>query len=552
MALRADLADTLIYQIYPKSFRDGDGDGIGDLRGIIAGLPHIADLGVRWVWLSPIFTSPMIDNGYDVSDYLGINPLFGTMADFEDMIAAGQRLGIRFILDIALNHTSSAHPWFQAALGDPQSPYRDWYHFRPAGAPANNWQSIFGGPAWSLASNKDVQYLHLFDASQPDLNWENPAVRAAIFAAMRFWLDLGVGGFRLDVVSVISKPPGLPDAHDPRPAPLYAQLAHGPRLKEFLREMHAAVFAHYDGLAIGEAPGVDSELAASLVDPADPMLDLLYHFDLVAPVRDAHGDWDRIAFKRVFSAWDQGIGPRGTNTIVLSNHDLGRIVSRFGDAGAYRNESAKALLALVLLMRGVPFLYQGDELGLPNTPFANMAELDDVWAKTTYRLRREAGASEEEAFEDAAAMTRDHARTPFPWDGTRHAGFTRAARPWLKLHPDAGQFHRAAQAADPASVLAFARALIALRQGDALWRGGDFRDLAPMDHDVFHFARTLGGQTGQVMINLRSCPVEMPAPAPSTESDGLRVCNYGPGAASGALLRPWEVRIWHAPIGQSP
>lgn len=550
MPARDHLADVLIYQIYPKSFRDGNGDGIGDLRGIIEGLPHIADLGARWVWLSPIFTSPMIDNGYDVSDYLGINPLFGCMADFEEMIAAGAQLGIRFILDIALNHTSSAHPWFRAALADPSSPYRDWYHFRPEGGPANNWQSIFGGPAWSAAGNTGLQYLHLFDASQPDLNWDNPAVREAIHAAMRFWLDKGIGGFRLDVVSVIAKPPGLPDAADPRPAPLYAQLAQGARLKEFLREMHAQVFAHYDCLSIGEAPGVDSVQAASLVDPADPMLDLLYHFDLVTPLRDAHGDWDRIAFKRVFSAWDQGIGPRGTNTIVLSNHDLGRIVSRFGDASAFRGESAKALLALVILGRGVPFLYQGDELGLPNTPFTHMGELDDVWAKTTYRLRREAGANEAEAFQEAAVMTRDHARTPFPWDGTSHNGFTRAAQPWLKLHPDAGEFHRAAQAADPASVLAFARALIALRQSDAVWRGGDFKDLAPLDHDVFHFSRKLDGQMGQVMINLRSCPVEMPAPAPSTQSEGLCLCNYGPGASS-ALLRPWEVRIWHTPIGTS-
>ncbi len=547
MPARDHLDDVLIYQIYPKSFRDGDGDGVGDLRGIIEGLPYIADLGVKWIWLSPIFASPMADNGYDVSDYTAINPLFGSMADFEDMVAAGKKHGIRFILDIALNHTSSAHPWFQAAVQDAHSPYRDWYHFRPAGAPANNWQSIFGGPAWSIAGDNGLQYLHLFDTSQPDLNWENPAVRAAIYQAMRFWLDKGIGGFRLDVVTVISKPPGLPDAPNPRPEALYPMLCRGPRLQEFLREMHREVFAHYDGLAIGEAPGVDPALAAKLVDPADPMLDLLYHFDLVAPARDAHGDWDRIAFKQVFSSWDSGIGSRGVNTIVLSNHDLGRVVSRFGDALGFLRESAKALQALVILSRGVPFIYQGDELGVPNTPFTRLEEIDDVWAKTTYRLKREAGASEDAAFAAAAAMTRDHARTPFAWDGSRHGGFTQAPAPWLKLHPYFASFHRAAQDNDEDSPLAFARALIALRQSDALWQRGTFTDLAPRDHDVFLFARRLDGREARVIINLRSCPAEAPEHLPIDRQDGLLLSNYRlPG--SHEMLRPWEVRIWEVRI----
>ena len=538
MRARDRLQDVLIYQIYPKSFRDGNGDGVGDLAGVLAGLPHLERLGVKWVWLSPIFASPMADNGYDVSDYQAINPLFGDMAGFEELLEEGARRGIRFLLDIALNHTSSAHPWFQAALADAESPYRDWYHFRPAGAPANNWRSVFGGPAWSPAGQTGLRYLHLFDRSQPDLNWDNPAVRQAIHAALRFWLEKGVGGFRLDVVTVLSKPPGLPDLQDTRTGAMFRALADGPRLHEYLREMRREVFEAFDCLALGEAPGVDPARAARLVDPADPMLDLLYHFDLTEPKREAGGAWDRPAFKAVLGAWDAGVGPRGTNTTVLSNHDLARLVSRYGDE-AFRAESAKALLALVILMRGVPILYQGDELGLVNTPFAAIEGLDDVWAKTTHRLALEGGASAAEAFAAALAITRDHARAPYPWDASRHGGFTPAEQPWLQLNPNYPELNLAAQEADAASPLAFAKALIALRARDALWRDGSFADLAPEHPDLFLFARRLGGREGLVAINLRSQVIqapELPAAAPVLAS------YPEPGEAQ--LLSPWEARIW--------
>jgi len=459
------------------------------------------------------------------------------MADFEELIEEGAKRGVRFILDIALNHSSHEHAWFRSALADPASPYRDWYFFR-APERRNNWISVFGGPAWSPAGETGLDYLHLFDRSQPDLNWEHPPVRAAIHAAMRFWLDRGVGGFRLDVVTAISKPQGLPDLPDTRTPAMFRALADGPRLHEFLREMRREVFEHYDCLAIGEAPGVDPGRAAKLVDPADPMLDLLYHFDLAEPKPARAGGWDRGHFKSVFSAWDRGIGPRGTNTTVLSNHDLARVVSRYGDE-TLRVESAKALLTVAILMRGVPFLYQGDELGLVNTPFASIAEIDDVWAHTTYRLALEAGESPAAAFQQALAITRDHARAPFPWSAAPHGGFTSAPKPWLKLNPNFDHLNLEAQETDPQSPLAFAKALIALRNEHRLWRDGAYEDRAPDHPDLFFFARRLGEQVGLAAIQLRPTA----GAAPGLPDRPPLLCNY-PEPGEAERLRPWEVRVW--------
>lgn len=523
----------VVYQIYPKSFRDGNGDGVGDIRGIIEKLPYLKDLGVGVAWLSPIFASPMIDNGYDTSDYCAVNPLFGTMADAEELFEEAKKRDIRIVLDIALNHTSTQHPWFLDALAHGEK--RDWYWWRDGrcGAAPNNWRSIFGGPSWSQPEGDDQFYLHLFDKSQADLNWENSAVRHAIHAAMRFWLDKGVGGFRLDVVTVISKEPDLRDVIDPRPAPLYRHIAGGPRLHEFLREMRREVFSHYDCVAIGEAPGVDPARAAKLVDPADPMLDMIYHFDLVAMNPVVAGPWDRVAFKRIFSAWDKGIGERGWNSVVVSNHDLGRISSRFGDGSP---ESAKMLLTLVLTQRATPFIYQGDELGMVNAPFDTLDEIDDVWAKTTYRLAREKGRTHEDAFAATVAMTRDHARTPFQWDATAHAGFSAADRTWLKVNPNHAALNADAQMHDDASVRAFAKQLIALR-ADPLWIFGAFEDLAPDDPDVFVYSRTYEDRRAVVALNLRGetkpRPACVPMLTPTLRNTGAEI----------DTLAPWEARI---------
>jgi oligo-1,6-glucosidase len=526
-----------IYQIYPRSFLDTNGDGIGDINGITKGLDQIKELGAGIVWISPLFVSPMADNGYDMADYKAIDPLFGTMADFDAMIARAKELDLKIVLDIALNHTSTAHPWFQAAIANPQGPYRDYYHWRDT---PNNWQSIFGGPAWSQPDGDQQHYLHLFDKTQADLNWSNRAVREAIYDALRFWLDRGVDGFRLDVVTVVSKPEGLPDATDPRPVPLYDMLAGGPDLHTWLREMHSEVFAHYDCVAIGEGPGLSPARSAAIVDPGDPMLDMIYHFDLVDGHNSAIGaNWDRVWFKSVFSRWDSGIGPRGWNSCVVGNHDLSRLVSRFGDDGAFRELSAKALGSIALLQRATPMIYQGDELAMANAHFEHLAQLDDVWAKTTYKLALAKGHGPEVAFQKAAKMTRDHARTPYNW--TSEGGFT-TATPWLPQTDCSEGKNLLTQQHDSNSVRSFYKSLIALRSTDPVtWVSGAYQDLLPSHSDLYVFSR---GDSGLVVINLRGAQVDLPQSVAA-----LIASNEGqPIAISGDMtsdsVGPWAVRVF--------
>ena len=526
-----------VYQIYPRSFLDTTGNGIGDINGITKGLDQIAELGAGIVWISPLFVSPMADNGYDMADYKAIDPLFGTLDDFDALLARAKELDLKIVLDIALNHSSTAHPWFQAALSDPGGPYRDFYHWRDA---PNNWPSIFGGPAWSKPEGDTQFYLHLFDKTQADLNWANPAVRYAIHDALRFWLDRGVDGFRLDVVTVVSKPEGLPDAPDPRPVPLYDMLAGGPDLHDWLREMHAAVFAHYDCLAIGEGPGLTPARSAAIVNPADPMLDMIYHFDFVDGFDNTQeSNWDRVWFKSVFAKWDKGIGADGWNSCVLGNHDLRRLVSRFGDDGDYRAQSAKALGAICLLQRATPFIYQGDELAMADTHFKDKDELDDVWAKTTYNLARTRGDNHDVAFAKAARMTRDHGRTPYHW--SEQCGFS-AGVPWLPLADTNMGYSLEEQRNDPASVRSFYRGAIDLRvTRPDIWITGAYNDLLPDHDDIFAFMR---GDEGLVVVNLRSTEAILPQELLVTiEQCGLEV-KLSSGTFTNVRLSAWGALIF--------
>ncbi len=534
----------VVYQVYPKSFLDADGDGIGDLPGLTEKLDYIADLGADTVWLCPIFKSPMIDQGYDMADYTAVNPLFGTLEDVDALIEEGRRRDIKIILDIALNHCSTQHPWFQEALANPGGPYADYFIWRkpgPDGAAPNNWPSVFGGPAWTTPEGHDRAYLHLFDKSQADLNWDNPAVRQEIYSAIRFWLARGIAGFRLDVVTMISKDPALPDLPAGGLMDRYRIWARGPNLHAYLREMRREAFDPYQAVAIGEAPGLTPDTAAAVLDPADPMLHMVYHFDLVEPPRDEAGDYDRVAFKKVFTAWDRGVGPLGWNSVVLSNHDLSRIVHRFGDP-AQRYESATMLLALVLFQRATPFLYQGDELGLLNTPFTDMSELDDVWAKTTYREALKKGRTPAEAFAKAAAMTRDHARTPFPWTEGFGGGFS-GGTPWLKTNPLNAPLNVERQSQATRSVLRFAKAAVALRKAEApFWQEAPFEDLLPEHPDVFLFQRKLGDQSRIVALNLRGARAEAPLPSGRVILSNYRLQDR-PRPEEGALL-PFEARVY--------
>jgi oligo-1,6-glucosidase len=526
-----------VYQVYPRSFLDTTGDGLGDINGITKGLDSIKELGAGIVWISPLFVSPMADNGYDMADYKAIDPSFGTMADFDAMLVRAKELDLKIVLDIALNHTSIAHPWFQAAVADPSGPFRDYYHWRDA---PNNWHSIFGGPAWSQPEGDSQCYLHLFDKTQADLNWANPAVRAAIHDALRFWLDKGVDGFRLDVVTVISKPKGLPDAPDPRPVPLYDMLAGGPDLHEWLREMHSAVFAHYDCLAIGEGPGLNPARSAAIVNPDDPMLDMIYHFELVdGHGNSAKGDWDRVWFKSVFARWDEGIGPTGWNSCVMGNHDLRRLVSRFGDDQNYRDQSAKALAAICVLQRATPFIYQGDELAMADAQFSGLNQLNDVWAKTTYELALVKGYDPDKAFAKAARMTRDHARTPYNW--TPDGGFTRGT-PWLPQTDTSNGHNLLDQSQNPNSVRSFYTNLISLRTTmPQTWIEGAYQDLLPEDPDIYAFTR---GENGLVIINLRGFQTAIPAVMTNFIHARNNKALLSSGEIEGGVMSPWAAYVF--------
>ena len=488
--------DAVVYQIYPRSFLDSNGDGIGDLPGITAKLDYLKDLGVDVVWLSPHFDSPNADNGYDIRDYRKVMAQFGTMADFDAMLAGMTARGLRLIIDLVVNHSSDEHAWFVESRKGRDNPYRDYYIWRDGrdasqgGGPPNNYGAFFGGPAWTFDETSGQYYLHYFAAKQPDLNWENPKVRDEVHDLMRFWLDKGVSGFRMDVIPFISKQPGLPDlTPEQRRAPQFVY-ASGPKLHDYLREMRHAVLDHYDTMTVGEAFGVTPDAARDLIDSRRGELDLVINFDIVRMDIDGWRKtrWTLPRLKALYAQLDQAAGPFGWNTQFLSNHDNPRSVSHFGDDDPeWVERSAKLLNTLILTQRGTPFLYQGEELGMTNYPFQTLDDFDDLevfgrWRDLKHRV------SEEEYLANARAMGRDNSRTPMQWTADRNGGFT-TGRPWLAVNPNAAAINAEDQAARPDSVLAHTRALIAWRRGSVDLREGDYQDIDPDHEQVFAYRR---------------------------------------------------------------
>ena len=555
----------VVYQVYPRSFADGDGDGIGDLAGVRSRLDHLSDLGVDVLWLSPVYPSPMDDNGYDISDYQGIEPVFGTLEEFDALLADLHARGIRLVMDLVVNHTSDEHPWFVASRSSRDDPKRDWYWWRPAregmepgapGAEPTNWSSSFSGSAWELDEASGEYYLHLFSKKQPDLNWENPEVREAVHSMMRWWLDRGVDGFRMDVVNFISKDTALPDAHSPTGAPYVDGFEHyvsGPRIHEFLQEMHREVFAGRDGalLTVGEMPGVTVEDARLFTDPARGEVDMVFQFE---HVQLDHGldKWDVRPLdlrdlKASLGRWQAGLADVGWNSLYWDNHDQPRAVSRFGDDGAFRVESAKMLATVLHLHRGTPYVYQGEEIGMANVPFAGIDDFRDIesvnhWAHTVGAGRARA----EDVLPSLRAMSRDNARTPVQWDDSPNAGFT-TGTPWIAVNPDHVEVNVAAQRDDPDSVLAHYQRLIALRHTEPVVVDGDFTMLLPQDERVYAFTRSLGGTTLLVLGNFSGEPVPAPVPdAAAWAQAELLVGREGAPGTSGApiVLAPWEGRVY--------
>jgi oligo-1,6-glucosidase len=530
--------DAVVYQIYPRSFLDTNGDGIGDLPGITARLDYLKDLGVDVAWLSPHFDSPNADNGYDIRDYRQVMAQFGTMADFDAMLAGMRARGIRLIIDLVVNHSSDEHAWFVESRKSRDNPYRDYYIWRDGkagGGPPNNYTAFFGGPAWTF----DEYYLHYFAAKQPDLNWENPKVRAEVHDLMRFWLDKGVSGFRMDVIPFIAKPPGLPDlTPEELRAPQFVYAA-GPKLHDYLREMRREVLDCYDTMTVGEAFGVRPDQARDLIDSRRRELDLVINFDIVRMDIDGwrKTTWALPRLKALYTELDQAAGPFGWNTVFLSNHDNPRSVSHFGDDDpAWVERSAKTVNTLILTQRGTPFLYQGEELGMTNYPFQTLDDFDDLevagrWRDVRHRV------SEDEYLANARAMGRDNSRTPMQWTNGPDGGFT-TGRPWLAVNPNAAAINAADQAARPDSVLAHTRALIAFRRGSVDLREGDYRDLDPDHPQVFAYRR---GERIVVLLNFGREPVRYALP------DGLAVegAAFGSAEVDGqtVTLAGWDFAI---------
>src|SRR4051812_31842886 len=491
----------VVYQIYPRSFADADGDGIGDLRGIVDHLDHIAGLGVDVIWLSPVYPSPQDDNGYDISDYSDIDPVFGSLSDFDELLAGVHARGLKLIMDLVVNHSSDEHPWFAESRSSKDNPKRDWYWWRPPregmapgvpGAEPTNWGAAFGGPAWEYDPATGEYYLHLFSRKQPDLNWENAEVREAVYAMMNWWLDRGVDGFRMDVINMISKDPALPDGATGADAWRRAGGEHyicGPRIHEFLQEIHREVFDGRDALLnVGEMPGVTIEEARLFTDPARRELDMVFQFEHVN--LDQRGvKWDSFPLdlrdlKRSFGRWQDGLAEVGWNSLYWNNHDQPRIVSRWGDDGEHRVRSAKLLGTVLHLHRGTPYVYQGEELGMTNVPFDSIEAFRDIESLNHYAAATAAGEDAGAVLAAMRPMSRDNARTPMQWVADENAGFT-TGEPWIPVNPNHTEINAEAELADPDSVLHHYRKLIELRHAEPAVVHGDFTMLLEEDERVY-------------------------------------------------------------------
>ncbi|MBB6404526.1 alpha-glucosidase [Arthrobacter sp. AZCC_0090] len=551
----------VVYQIYPRSFADSNGDGVGDLRGIIGRLDYLNKLGVDVLWLSPVYRSPQDDNGYDISDYQDIDPIFGDLETLDELIAGLHAREMKLVMDLVVNHTSDEHPWFAESRSSLENPKRDWYWWRSPrdgaepgspGAEPNNWGSAFSGPAWEYEQTTGQYYLHLFSKKQPDLNWENPEVRAAIYSMMNWWLDRGVDGFRMDVINFISKDQQLPDgptSDDKLYGDGGAHFICGPRIHEFLQEMHQRVFAGRDRqlLTVGEMPGVTVEDAALFTDPARQEVDMVFQFEHVALDQEEGNKWRPkklllTELKKSLARWQEGLAAHGWNSLYWGNHDQARAVSRFGNDGEYREVSAKMLAGILHLHRGTPYVYQGEELGMTNMSFGAISDYRDIEVLNHHReATTHLGHTDAEVLAALAPLNRDNARTPVQWDGTRNAGFTTRA-PWIAVNPNARSINAAAQIEDPDSVFNFYREVIALRHRDPVVSHGDFTMLLPEDEHVYAFSRSLHGTELLIIGNFSSTERLADVGDDSWAAAEQVLANYP--VEKSLRLRPWELKVF--------
>lgn len=546
--------EAVAYQIYPRSFMDSNGDGIGDLRGIVTKLDYLKDLGIDVIWICPMYKSPNDDNGYDISDYQDIMDEFGTMEDFNLLLEEVHKRGMKLILDLVINHTSDEHPWFLESRSSKDHPKRDWYIWRDGkdGKEPNNWESIFSGPAWKYDEETKQYFMHIFSERQPDLNWENPEVREALYEMVNWWLEKGIDGFRIDAISHIKKEPGFPDMPNPDNldvVPSFPKMMNFPGIDDFLTEFADRTIRNYDVMTVGEANGVGIPDADKWVGEENGYFNMIFQFEFLDLWdKDTEDAVDVKALKKALTKWQEGLEGRGWNALFIENHDQPRRVSSWGNDQQYWKESAKMLGALYFLMKGTPFIYQGQEIGMTNVKFPDIEDYNDVGMVNYYKVEAAKGVPHDDIMEVVWKQGRDNSRTPMQWDASHMAGFTEGNKTWLGLNPNYRTINVESQLKDENSILHFYKKLIAIRKENPVFVYGKYELILPDHGKLFVYTRTMGSDKALVICNFHDKPekIELPSAIGGASSE-LVLNNYNvpeKKLEKEFTLSPYETRVY--------
>ena len=537
----------VVYQIYPRSFKDTTGNGLGDLQGVIEKLDYIKSLGVNMIWICPVYESPNHDNGYDISDYKKISDAFGGNETFERLVSEMHKRDLKIIMDLVVNHTSDEHPWFKQAKTSKKNEYYDYYIWRKGknSGPPNNWQSVFSGDAWSYNLSTNEYYLHLFTKNQPDLNWENPKVREEVYDIIDFWLSKGVDGLRMDVISLISKRNSFSDVPEKMS---FAQVmekvyANGPKIHKYLKEMNSKILKKYDIVTVGEGPGINLACGPKYVAENEKELNMIFHFDHLTIDFGPNGKYDPVTydfikFKEIFSQWDKALENNGWNSIFLGNHDFSRIVSRFGNDKIYREESAKLLITLLMTLRGTPYIYQGDEIGMTNISHPSIDDYNDVESLNAWEAAKKNGANMKEFLKAIHWQSRDNARTPMQWTDKKNGGFT-TGNPWIKLNKNYKEINVENSEKDKNSILNYYRQMISFRKKYPCLVYGSFKDLLPEHDKLFFYERIYNEEQFLIIHNFSNSYTRW-----KNENTEYTIIKSNYKSSSQEELSPWESRIY--------
>ncbi|EOP85018.1 oligo-1,6-glucosidase [Bacillus cereus HuB4-4] len=548
--------ESVVYQIYPRSFMDSNGDGIGDLQGIISKLDYLKELGIDVIWLSPVYESPNDDNGYDISDYCKIMNEFGTMEDWDELLHEMHERNMKLMMDLVVNHTSDEHKWFIESRKSKDNKYRDYYIWRPGkeGKEPNNWGAAFSGSAWKYDEMTDEYYLHLFSKKQPDLNWDNEKVRQDVYEMMKFWLEKGIDGFRMDVINFISKEEGLPTVETDEDGYVsgHKHFMNGPNIHKYLDEMNEEVLSHYDIMTVGEMPGVTTEEAKLYTGEERKELQMVFQFEHMDLDSGEGGKWDvkpcsLLTLKENLTKWQKALEHTGWNSLYWNNHDQPRVVSRFGNDGMYRIESAKMLATVLHMMKGTPYIYQGEEIGMTNVRFQSIDEYRDIETLNMYKEKViDHGEDIEKVMESIYIKGRDNARTPMQWDDQNHAGFT-TGEPWITVNPNYKEINVKQAIQDEGSIFYYYKKLIELRKNNEIVVYGSYDLILENNPSVFAYVRTYGDEKLLVIANFTAdeSVFEMPEDISYSESE-LFIHNYDVeiGSIDNITLRPYEAIVF--------